>query len=214
MLNRLQPVQKREAGVTANVLLSLIDRMKKEVSQLPIRYSQFEAYTYGVRGNIALDGGTKEDARRAVAHFENQLEVNEAIGSDEGIFNAKSNIAIAKSKNEGGSNEGVMKANKEFYEMCVAEYGEEHEYTILTGKNYAVDLQNANNGEEAGELLIKLLATSKLVLGSHHNTTKDIESVLQWIEARQCVTNPLYKSTFFVSLLIGVLAMLYQLTKS
>ena len=28
MLDRLQPVQKREAGVTANVLLSMIDRMK------------------------------------------------------------------------------------------------------------------------------------------------------------------------------------------
>ncbi len=30
MLHRLQPVQKRESGVTANVLLSLIDRTKKE----------------------------------------------------------------------------------------------------------------------------------------------------------------------------------------
>ena len=28
MLVKLQPVQKREAGVTANVLISLIDRMK------------------------------------------------------------------------------------------------------------------------------------------------------------------------------------------
>jgi len=32
MLGRLQPVQKKEAGITANVLLSLIDRMKTEVS--------------------------------------------------------------------------------------------------------------------------------------------------------------------------------------
>ena len=36
MLDRLQPVQKREAGVTADVLLSLIDRMKNDaLSPLP-----------------------------------------------------------------------------------------------------------------------------------------------------------------------------------
>ena len=38
MLGRLQPVQKKEAGITANVLLSLIDRMKTEVSPLTMWY--------------------------------------------------------------------------------------------------------------------------------------------------------------------------------
>jgi hypothetical protein len=68
--HRLQPVQKREAGVTANVLLSLIDRMKGDVSSLPIRYSQIEAYAYNTHGLIALDEGTEESARRAVVHLE------------------------------------------------------------------------------------------------------------------------------------------------
>jgi hypothetical protein len=54
MLVRLQPMQKMEAGVTANVLLSLIDRMR-EVSPLPERYSEFEADAYSVPGCIALD---------------------------------------------------------------------------------------------------------------------------------------------------------------
>jgi hypothetical protein len=75
MLHRLQPVQKRESGVTANVLLSLIDRMREEVSPLPMRYSWVEANAYGFHGRIALEDGTEESARRAVAHFENQLEV-------------------------------------------------------------------------------------------------------------------------------------------
>jgi hypothetical protein len=46
MLEILQPVQKKEAGVTANVLLSLIDRMKKESPPLHMRYSQFQAFAY------------------------------------------------------------------------------------------------------------------------------------------------------------------------
>jgi hypothetical protein len=44
---------------------------------------------------------------------------------------------------------------------------------------YARDLHNANRGEEARELLIKLMATSKHVLGSHHNRTKEVELELQ-----------------------------------
>jgi len=46
------------------------------------------------------------------------------------------------------------------------------------GKNYAGELQDANRGGEARELLAKLLATSKQVLGPHHSTTKKVESVL------------------------------------
>jgi hypothetical protein len=64
MIDILQPRQKREAGVTANVLLSLIDRMKGEVSPLPERYYDFEADAYNVQGQIALDEGTEESARR------------------------------------------------------------------------------------------------------------------------------------------------------
>jgi hypothetical protein len=38
MFERLQPVQKREAGDTANVLLSLTDQMKNDASPLPERF--------------------------------------------------------------------------------------------------------------------------------------------------------------------------------
>jgi hypothetical protein len=54
MFKRLQPVQKTEAGVTANVMLSLIDRMRV-VAPLSKRYSEFEADAYSVPGCIALD---------------------------------------------------------------------------------------------------------------------------------------------------------------
>jgi hypothetical protein len=67
----------REAGVTANALLSLIDRMKHDVSPLSMRYYDFKANVYATLGNIALAEGTEESAGRAVAHFENQLKVNE-----------------------------------------------------------------------------------------------------------------------------------------
>ena len=98
MLYRLKPVHQREAGDTANVLLSLIDQMKTETSPLPMRYSRCEANAYHVLGRIAYDEGTEESARRAVLLFESQLELNASIGYDEGVANAKTSIAIAKSR--------------------------------------------------------------------------------------------------------------------
>jgi len=114
---------------------------------------------------------------RAVIYFEHQLKVCEAIGNEEGIVIAKANIALAKSMYEGGSNDELLKANQDLYELRVAEC-EEHEYTIRAGKILAMTLQDANRGDEARELFTKLLATSKQVFGVHHNITKEIESVL------------------------------------
>ena len=180
MLERLQPVQKREAGVTANVMLSLIDRMKGDVSPLPERYSHLEACAYAGLGNIALEEGTKQSARRAVAHFEDELQVYEAIGDDEGIAMSKSHIAYARSKYEGGKTEEALKASQESYEMFVTKYGEGNEFTIDAGRIYAINLQKADRWGEARELLTKLIATSKQVLGSEHNITKDLEQIDDW----------------------------------
>jgi hypothetical protein len=110
MLNRLKPVQKREVGVTADVLLSLIDRMKIEVSPLPGRYSHFEVVAYSTLGRNALDEGTEESARRAMVLFGKDLKVCKAAGNYEGVATAKGNIAIAKSKYEGGNTEEILKA--------------------------------------------------------------------------------------------------------
>ena len=95
-------MQKREAGITASVLLSLIDRMKNE-SLLTRQCSQIEADACSTHGCIALDEGTEESARRAVVHFQKCLKVCKAIGFADGIATAKRNIAIAKSKYEGGT---------------------------------------------------------------------------------------------------------------
>ena len=182
MFRRLQHRQKSEAGVTANVLLSLIDRMKGEVSPLTMRYSFFAANAYGVQGQIAFDEGTEESARRAVVQFDNQLEAFRAIDNNDGIAAANSNIVRAKSKYEGDSiEEEVLEASRVFYEACVANNGEEHEQTISAGNNYALRLLINNHREKASELLTKLLATSKQVLGPHHNITKRIESSVVYL---------------------------------
>ena len=181
MFNRLQPRQMREFGVTANVLLSLIDRMKGDAS-LSRRYSQMEAKAYNAHGHIALDEGTEESARRAVVHFEKDLKVCEAIGDDDGIAAAKNNIARARSKYEGDrNNHELLKTSRELYELRVTKHGEEHENTIDAGKIYALRLRNADRREEARELLMKLLATSKQVFGSDHTITTDIESELKQV---------------------------------
>jgi hypothetical protein len=161
MFERLQPVQKIEAGVTANVMLSLIDRMRV-IAPLSKRYSEFEAYAYYTHGRIALDEGTEESARRAAAHFEKDLKVCEAIGDVEGIAAAKASIASARSRYEGGNNnEELLRANQELYKLRVAELGEEHENTIHAGISYAINLHKANRGGEAMELLTKLLAMNE-----------------------------------------------------
>jgi hypothetical protein len=92
---------------------------------------------YNVHGYIALDEGSEESARRAVVHYKKALEMYEGIGNDQGIASAKSNIAVAKSMYEGDNNEEVLKASQELYELRIAEHGDEHEYTIEAGKNYA-----------------------------------------------------------------------------
>ena len=183
MLDRLQPMQKREAGVTANVLLFLIDRMKEHAPRLHRRYSQIEAFAYGAHGHIALEEETEEGARRAVVYFERKMESSKEIGEDEGVANAKSNIAIAKSKYHDGRNikKEVAKASQELYKLRVSKYGEESEYAILAGKDYAAALQNANCSYEARELSTKFLATSKQVLGPNHSTTRAVEHTLMQI---------------------------------
>jgi hypothetical protein len=127
MFDKLQSVQKREAGVTATVLLSLIDWIKSESPPLHMRYSQFQAFAYSTHG---LNEGTQESARRAVVHYEKLLQGFEAIGFARGIAIAKNNIALAKSKYEGGYNkEEMLRSVQKLYELRVTEYGEEHEYT-------------------------------------------------------------------------------------
>ena len=138
----------------------------------------FEAEAYNVHGRIALAEGTKESARRAVVHFEKYLKVNEANCFAGGVSTAKSNIALAKSKYDSCNNDELLKASQELYELRVAQSGENNGYTIDAGKIYALRLRNANRGEEARELLTKLLATSKQVFGSDHNITKSVESML------------------------------------
>jgi hypothetical protein len=179
MLVRLQPVQKKEARVTANVLLSLIDRMRGDAA-LSKRYLSCKAEAYNVHGRLAFDEGTEESARRAVIHFEKSLQVFEATGYAEGVVIAKSNIAEVQSKYEGGmNNEEFLKMSQQLYEMRVSEFGEGNEYTIRAGKIHAIELQKTGRGGNASELLMKLLATSKQVLGPDHITTKEVVLALK-----------------------------------
>jgi ADP-ribosylglycohydrolase len=57
--------------------------------------------------------------------------------------------------------------------------GEENEYTIRTGRQYAIDLHKANREMEARDLMTKLLVTSKQVLGSDHKTTESVEAAFK-----------------------------------
>jgi len=56
-----------------------------------------------------------------VESFENQLEVNEAIGDDDGIATAKRNKALARSKYDGDNTVELLNANQELNELRVSE---------------------------------------------------------------------------------------------
>lgn len=91
-----------EVGVTANEILSLIYQMKGGLSLQPMRY-------------IAINEGTEESARRAVAYFEKCLVVNKKIGNGQGVA-TKSNIADAISMYEGGNdNKELLTASQQLY---------------------------------------------------------------------------------------------------
>jgi hypothetical protein len=69
----------------------------------------------------------------------------------------------------------MLKSSHELYDLRVSEYGEGSELTIDAGRDYALHLFLVCHGEEGRELLAKLLATSKQVLGPHHSTTKEVK---------------------------------------
>jgi len=102
-----------------------------------------------------------------VVHFENELGEMRQLALLM-VLRWQRPIAVTKSKYEVGNNEEVLKTSREFYELCVAEFGEENEHTIDAGIDYAVSLHNANQGGVARKLLTKLLVSSKRVLGPHH----------------------------------------------
>lgn len=114
-----------------------------------------------------------------MTRFQNKLKVCEAIDDYEVAATAKRNIAHAKSECNSGINlEEAVKASKELYakelyDKCINKYGEEDDDTIIyAGKICAAQLRKANRGDEAIELLTKLLTTSIQVFGSDHNITK------------------------------------------
>jgi hypothetical protein len=97
-------------------------------------------------------------------------------------------------------NEEVLTTFRELYESRVAEFGEKDHLTISAGMKYAKELLKAGRGDESWELLFKLLATSKQVLGSHHSTTKEVALALKWNRGISYISRIL-----FVFILIGVL---------
>ena len=58
-----------------------------------------------------------------MAHFENELELNESIGFADGIVHAKINICIAKSKYEVGGDQESLKASQELYNCVLLNWG-------------------------------------------------------------------------------------------
>ena len=116
-----------------------------------------------------------------MVYAEKALEAYEAVGDDEGVAAAKTNIAFVKSMFVDGNNEELLKAHQEMCELPVVEFGKGDALTIHEGRIYAIELQSANRRGGGKGTFENLLATSKQVHGYHHTTTKDVASALKWV---------------------------------
>ena len=64
-------------------------------------------------------------------------------------------------------------------EMGVTKYGEGNEHTIKVGRIYAINLQKANRGDDARELLMKLQAQACKSLVSPQ-CSKEVDQRTKW----------------------------------
>lgn len=180
----LQPSDRGETSKVAHRILSLIAQLRRETPMLSVSYLMREAHAYKSLGQVVLQERTAEGAKRAVAHFEKQLELEMTIGDVEGAADARFSIALARSKYEGSdakNNEELLKVSQDVYQLYAAELGEEDSATINAGGNFAISLANAKRGIEAERLLTKLVTMSTRAHGSHHRITKSVEHSLQWV---------------------------------
>jgi hypothetical protein len=94
--------------------------------------------------------------------------------------NAKNNLAETKSMLEGIEykyqvDEETLWASQDYYKSNLAEYGEDHAFTISSGGSFAFKLVSADRLIEAQILLTKIFASSKRIHGPDHKQTKSIE---------------------------------------
>lgn len=134
-----------------------------------------EINAYNSLGSAVLLKKTEENSNEALAHFEKCLVLGQAIEDDEGIATAKYNIAIVKSAylNLDGKFEEDYEAQAT-YDIFISLYGEEDVDTLGNGLDVVTALFRNKRGDDALNLLTKMLATSKQTHGSDHDKTNKI----------------------------------------
>jgi hypothetical protein len=71
--------------------------------------------------------------------------------------------------------EETLWASQDYYKSNLAEYGEDHAFTISSGGSFAFKLVSADRLIEAQIMLTKIFASSKRIHGPDHKQTKSIE---------------------------------------
>ena len=187
MIGSLQP-KTEEAEQVANKIFSIIEQMKTSDPSLPQPIQKVEASTYYCLGYIAFDEGTKEGAKSAMEYFEKSRVIYEEADYTRGVTFAESNLARAKSRYEGSSNENkeeeALQRRQKLYMQHVKTRGQDHFETIKIGMNLAIDLKGVHRVIEAERLLTKLVAICERVHGPHHQVTKSAKSNLHQCKVR------------------------------
>ena len=136
-----------------------------------------EINAYNSLGSAVLLKKTEESSNEALAHFEKCLVLSQAIEDDECIAIAKYNIAIVKSAYlnlDGKFEEDLLNEAQATYDIYISLYGEEDVDTLGSGLDVVTALVRNKRGDDALNLLTKMLATSKQTHGSDHDITKKI----------------------------------------
>lgn len=155
-------------------MLKRILHMDTCKSSLPTDIQQLQAFAYNFLGCIACQGA---DAKTALRCFKKCQHVSRAAGDDGGVAIALKNSAQVKRYHRGKKGK-LLRLSQNLYDGYVVKRGEDSLLAIDAGLSFAIDLVNANREEEAEQLLTKLVAISKRVLGSEHGITREAETEL------------------------------------
>ena len=166
-----------EATELADKKLTLIEKMKAGYSEaLPQPLLKFEADVYMDLGNIAMEWGTKEGAKKALTYYDKYVEMCKELDYGAGISIAKLNIAVATSFIEDRNITSLERLEhyRENYKFHANQLGQENVATLDSGLSLGIALQNAKKEVDAQKLLSKLGTISNQVHGPKHNMSEKI----------------------------------------
>jgi hypothetical protein len=188
-------LNKLERGSTANHLLSMVDRTKKDLNMsswihMPHDSEEYqyykslcvnyEAFAYDTLGNLLLRDISEKGFNMRITHFKKARAICNLFGMTDAVKHVDTMILLQTNKQgEIDQNISTKAANtvlqnlKNSYEHELNTNGMNSEFTIVIGISYVSLLWDLSYHLEAERIIIKVATASRQVHGPHHKHTID-----------------------------------------